>query len=111
MTLRRLQMKSLADLTPEQRALVEGIESDGMRRILKTRGRMVRVANRPKSPVAALKHGGLPANPKCPWVLPGLSEAAHPARRHCLVFKGRRDTTPFFDHKRWLLLRGGATLR
>ena len=31
MTLRRLQMKSLADLTPEQRALVEGIESDGMR--------------------------------------------------------------------------------
>jgi hypothetical protein len=30
-TLRRLQMKSLADLTPEQRALVEGIESDGMR--------------------------------------------------------------------------------
>jgi hypothetical protein len=31
MTLRRLQMKALADLTPEQRALVEGIESDGMR--------------------------------------------------------------------------------
>src|SRR5215475_5536410 len=30
-TLRRLQMKALADLTPEQRALVEGIESDGMR--------------------------------------------------------------------------------
>jgi hypothetical protein len=30
-TLRRLQMKPLADLTPEQRALVEGIESDGMR--------------------------------------------------------------------------------
>ena len=31
MTLRRLQMKSLAELTPEQRGLVEGIESDGMR--------------------------------------------------------------------------------
>jgi hypothetical protein len=30
-TLRRLQMRPLADLTPEQRALVEGIESDGMR--------------------------------------------------------------------------------
>jgi hypothetical protein len=30
-TLRRLQMKALADLTPEQRTLVEGIESDGMR--------------------------------------------------------------------------------
>ena len=30
-TLRRLQMKPLADLTPEQRGLVEGIESDGMR--------------------------------------------------------------------------------
>ena len=29
--LRQLQMKPLADLTPEQRALVEGIESDGMR--------------------------------------------------------------------------------
>lgn len=30
-TLRRLQMKALTDLTPEQRALVEGIENDGMR--------------------------------------------------------------------------------
>jgi len=30
-TLRRLQMKPLADLTPDQRALVEGIESDGLR--------------------------------------------------------------------------------
>jgi hypothetical protein len=30
-TLRRLQMKPLADLTSEQRALVEGIENDGMR--------------------------------------------------------------------------------
>ena len=30
-TLRRLQMKPLADLTPEQRALVEGVESDGLR--------------------------------------------------------------------------------
>jgi hypothetical protein len=30
-TLHRLQMKPLADLTPEQRALVEGIENDGMR--------------------------------------------------------------------------------
>jgi len=33
-TLRRLQMKSLANLTPEQRALVEGIESDGMRPVV-----------------------------------------------------------------------------
>jgi hypothetical protein len=31
MTLRRLQMKPLADLTPEQRTLVEGVENDGMR--------------------------------------------------------------------------------
>jgi len=30
-TMRRLQLKPLADLTPEQRALVESIESDGMR--------------------------------------------------------------------------------
>ena len=30
-TLRRYQMKPLAELTSEQRALVEGIESDGMR--------------------------------------------------------------------------------
>jgi hypothetical protein len=30
-SLRRLQMKALTDLTPEQRALVEGIENDGMR--------------------------------------------------------------------------------
>jgi hypothetical protein len=33
-TLRQLQMKPLADLTPEQRALVEGIESDGMRPVM-----------------------------------------------------------------------------
>ena len=30
-TLRRLQMKPLVELTPEQRALVEGIENDGIR--------------------------------------------------------------------------------
>ncbi len=30
-TLRRLQLKPLADFTPEQRALVEGVESDGLR--------------------------------------------------------------------------------
>jgi hypothetical protein len=33
-TLRRIQLKPLAALTPEQRALVEGLEADGMRPIL-----------------------------------------------------------------------------
>jgi hypothetical protein len=33
-TVRRIQLKSLAALTPEQRALVEGLEADGMRPIL-----------------------------------------------------------------------------
>jgi hypothetical protein len=33
-TLRQIQLKPLAELTPEQRALVEGLEADGMRPIL-----------------------------------------------------------------------------
>jgi hypothetical protein len=44
-TLRRLQMKPLADLTPEQRALVEGIENDGMRPAMPSKlGAMVQLA-------------------------------------------------------------------
>jgi hypothetical protein len=36
-TLRRLQLKPLADLTPEQRALVEGVESDGLRPAMRSK--------------------------------------------------------------------------
>ena len=57
-TLRRLQMKSLADLTADERALVEGIESDGIRPAMPSKlGAFAQLA---KS-TASISHSNFPA--------------------------------------------------